>query len=353
MKAPISRNAALFGAAIGLGVAAAIWRKRHNLNLTGKVVLITGGSRGLGLALARGFAKEGASLVLCARDQCELEAAQEDLAKWTSDVLIVPCDVSDPDQVNILVEAAIRQHGRIDVLVNNAGVIQVGPFQTMTLEDIFWGSVYTTLAVLPHMLDRREGRIVNITSVGGKVSVPHLLPYSCAKFAVVAFSEGLRAELQGSGVQSITIAPGLMRTGSFLNAYFKGDDEREAAWFSVGASIPGCSISAGSAVNQIIAATKRGKAVKILSLPANLLALFHGIFPGATADIFGLINRALPHGRGVDSRPMGPFVRQGRFLNAITALGQRAARQHLQSDSDRGVPVGTTQESTDESPVFS
>src|SRR5581483_2405495 len=262
----------LGSAAVGLGVAVALWRRRQTFDLRGKVVLITGGSRGLGLALARGFAQEGARLVLCARELSELQAAQEDLARWTSDVIIVPCDVSDCEQVEFLIEAAVRDYGRIDVLVNNAGIIQVGPIQTMTLEDfdramevIFWGTVHPTLAVLPDMLERGDGRIVNITSVGGKVSVPHLLPYSCAKFAAVAFSEGLRSELHGSGVKTITIAPGLMRTGSFLNAEFKGDDEREAAWFSVSASLPGPSMSAVRAARQIISATKRGTAEKILS----------------------------------------------------------------------------------------
>src|SRR5438105_3865236 len=153
MKPWIRRNAVLLSsAAIGVGVAAALWRRRPTFDLTGKVVLITGGSRGLGLALARGFAKEGARLVLCARDEAELRAAQEDLAKWTSDVLAIPCDVSDCCQVQLMVDAAIGEYGRIDVLVNNAGVIQAGPLQTMTIDDfdnameiIFWGTVYTTM----------------------------------------------------------------------------------------------------------------------------------------------------------------------------------------------------------------
>jgi len=147
----------------------------------------------------------------------------------------------------------------------------------------------------------------------------------------------LRAELQGTGVRTITIAPGLMRTGSFLNAHFKGDDAREAAWFSICASLPGTSMSAARAANQIISATKCGTAGKILGLPANLIALLHGVFPGITAGILGLINRALPHGRGLDSRPMRPFFRKKLLLKALTALGQRAARQYLQSISDRKV----------------
>src|SRR5690348_592603 len=204
------------GVALGGGLAEE-WLGRRRMDLIGRVVLISGGSRGLGLALARGFARAGCSLILCARDESELRAAEEDLCRLGADVLTVPCDVAERAQVKRLVELSLRRFGRIDVLVNNAGVIQVGPIHTMTMEDfetamgtMFWGTVNTTLAVLRQMQELGEGRIVNITSVGGKVSVPHLIPYSCAKFAAVAFSEGLRAELQGTGIKVVTIAPGLM-----------------------------------------------------------------------------------------------------------------------------------------------
>jgi short-subunit dehydrogenase len=330
----------LGGVAAGCGVGAALLLRRPRFDWNDKVVLITGGSRGLGLALARSVAQRGARLAICARDEGELRQAESDLRRFTSDVIALPCDVSDASAVKSLMEAIIRHYHQIDVVVNNAGVIQVGPYHTMTLEDfenamnvIYWGTVHTTLAVLPHMLRRGEGRIVNVTSIGGKVSVPHLLPYSCAKFATVAFvafSEGLRAELSGSGVKTITIAPGLMRTGSFLKAKFKGDNEREAAWFAAAASLPGISMSAQRAVNQIVAATECGAAERILSLPAQMLGLFHGLFPGLIADILGLVNRALPDGHGDENRPMGPYVLRGKLLESLTVLGQRAANKYLQ-----------------------
>jgi NAD(P)-dependent dehydrogenase (short-subunit alcohol dehydrogenase family) len=339
MKVLTARNAAL---AVGAATAAcsltmAMRRRSEEFDLNGMVVLITGGSRGFGLALAREFGEHGARLALCARDPDELERALIDLSSRDIPVFTYQCDVSDPAQVNEMVQAARRHYGQLDVLVNNAGVIDVGPLRTMTLGDfhramdiMFWGTVHTTLAVLPHMLERGKGRIVNITSVGGKVSVPHLLPYSCAKFAVVAFSEGLRAELSRTRVKSITIAPGLMRTGSYLNSHFKGDDEREATWFSLSASIPGVSISARRAAKQVIAATRRGTAEKILSLPANLLVLFHGVLPGATADLLGLLSRGLPNGQGENSRAMKSHIQSNRLLNLLTTLGRRAAGQYLQ-----------------------
>ncbi len=152
MKAT-TRNVWLAGSLAAAGAAAVIWSQRQGMDLDGKVVLITGGSRGLGLALARRFARNGCSLVLCARDQDELEAARRDLSELTSDVMTVPCDVSDRAQVEHLIDTALARYGRIDVLVNNAGTIHVGPIESMTIEDfksamdvMFWGAVYTTLA---------------------------------------------------------------------------------------------------------------------------------------------------------------------------------------------------------------
>jgi NAD(P)-dependent dehydrogenase (short-subunit alcohol dehydrogenase family) len=197
------------------------------------------------------------------------------------------------------------------------------------MDVMFWGVVYTALAALPHI--GKGGRVVNVTSVGAKVSVPHLLPYCCAKFAAVAFSEGLRAELQTTGIKVITIAPGLMRTGSYLNALFKGDQDREAAWFSVSSSMPGLAMNANRAAAQIISATRQGRAERILSMPANLLARFHGLLPGITSDILGVVNRFLPSGGG-NQRIRGAEVPalRGRLLHAATTLGRNAAREFLQ-----------------------
>src|SRR5205085_5737710 len=131
----------------------------------------------------------------------------------------------------------------------NAGIIGVGPIQTMTLADFeeamkinFWSAVYTIEAVLRDMIRRGSGRIVNITSIGGKISVPHLLPYCASKFALVGLSEGLHAELTQQGIVVTTVCPGMMRTGSPRNAEFKGRHRAEYAWFSIGGSLPLISI---------------------------------------------------------------------------------------------------------------
>ncbi|HWD00024.1 MAG TPA: SDR family oxidoreductase [Candidatus Sulfopaludibacter sp.] len=329
------RHAALL---VGAGVAAAfMMRRKQAMDLHGKVVLITGGSRGLGLAMARGFAEQGARLAICARSETELAAAKQDLAPVAEDVITVKCDVADYSQVKHMINQVVRHYGRIDVLVNNAGVIHVGPISSMTIADfeqamnvMFWGMVYTTMAALPHMRGRGDTRIVNITSVGAKVSVPHLVPYSCAKFAAAAFSEGMRAELLGSGVKVVTIAPGLLRTGSHLNALFKGKAEAESAWFSVSASMPGISMGAERAADQIISATRDGRAERILSPPANLLSAFHGLFPGTTSNVLGLVNKLLPgEGSEVRSGAQSRILKQP-WMQPLLLLGTRAAIRLLQ-----------------------
>ncbi|HJS97530.1 MAG TPA: SDR family NAD(P)-dependent oxidoreductase [Terriglobales bacterium] len=329
----------------GVGVGLAGWklyqRLRSGESIAGRVVLITGSSRGLGLALAEEFAAQGARLVICARDERELETARARLAALGAEVLAVTCDVSVQGDVQSLINEAITRFGHVDVLVNNAGVIQVGPLDAQTLTDfqeamdvMFWGTVYPTLAVLPQMRQRGSGHIANITSIGGKVSVPHLLPYSCAKFAAVGFSEGLRAELACDGIKVTTVVPGLMRTGSHLNAYFKGKNQDEFTWFSLGATLPVAAMSARRAARRIVAAIRRGQAELILTPQAKALATIHGVAPGTTADLLGLVNRVLPHAEGRDrDRHLGRESETPITRSPLTALGRKAARDLNQENA--------------------
>ena len=297
----------------GVAAAVAVKRRRaHALDFSGKSVLIFGGSRGLGLVLARQLAAEGARLMLAARDAGELERARRELADRGAWVGTVTCDIRDRQQIEAAVSEAVSRNGAVDVLVNDAGVIQVGPFEHMTVEDFedamathFWGPLHAIFAARPHLRESAAARIVNISSIGGKISVPHLLPYSASKFALAGLSEGLHAELAREGIRVTTVCPGLMRTGSTYNARFKGDYRREFAWFHLADSLPGLSIDARRAARQVIEACRRGDPQLVITLPARLAVIVNAAFPNLMARAMRIVNAMLPSPRpqrGMQSR---------------------------------------------------
>ncbi|HEY4240504.1 MAG TPA: SDR family oxidoreductase [Kofleriaceae bacterium] len=278
-----------------------IVRQRRWFNVAGSTVVITGGSRGLGLVLARTLVQRNARVAICARDEGELVRARDELAGLGGDVMTAVCDLTDRDEALRFIQAVEDDFGPIDVLVNNAGIIQVGPLETMTADDFdkaldvnLRGPLHATLAVLPKMRARRAGRIVNIASVGGKIAVPHLAPYTASKFALVGLSQAMRAELAKDNVFVTTVSPGLMRTGSPRRAWFKGNIQAEYAWFTIGDSLPVTSISAESAAAQIITAFTRGQAELVISAQAKLAALAAALAPGAVAEVMQLVARILP-----------------------------------------------------------
>jgi short-subunit dehydrogenase len=334
--ATLLTGVAATGVAVGLGARAIGRRRRRRFDLAGKVVVITGGSRGLGFALANECARSGAAVAICARDERELLWAKEEIErKYGAEVFQQVCDVAVSDDAADFIDVVLARFGRIDVLINNAGIISVGPQNTQTLTDyqeamdvMLWGVVYPTLAVLPYMRAQREGRIANVASIGGKVSVPHLLPYCAAKFAAVGFSEGMRAELLREGIKVTTICPGLMRTGSHLNAYFKGDCRKEFQWFALAATLPFVSINARRAARKIINAIRRGEAELIITPQAKLAALAHGIMPGLTSDILGIVNRLLPDASDKQQeRHLGKECETRVTRSLVTKAGQRAAER--------------------------
>jgi NAD(P)-dependent dehydrogenase (short-subunit alcohol dehydrogenase family) len=336
LASPTFRLLAAAGAAYGVYRLA---QKLREESLRGQVVLITGGSRGLGFLLAREFAREGCRVAICARDGDELADACKELQRQGAEVCALRCDVAERRQVLSLIAEVTSRFGQIDILVNNAGVMHVMPLAAATevdferaLDVMFWGTLYPSLAVARQMRPRHKGRIVNITSIGGFVSMPHLVPYSCAKFATVGLSQGLHAELARDGISVTTIVPGLMRVGSHLNAWFRGDQEQEFAWFSTLASLPALSMSAERAARQIVTATRRREAVRILGLPANILERMHGFFPGLTDRVMALVNHGLPamsrsatmtDARGVDLQP----ELRSRLRDLVTRPGRAAAQQ--------------------------
>jgi NAD(P)-dependent dehydrogenase (short-subunit alcohol dehydrogenase family) len=292
------------GAAV-LVVRAIRSRKQHalaNPNAPRPVVVITGGSRGLGLAIATRFAHTPVRLVLASRNMAELQQAQITLITQFAhlrpeDFHLVAADLSKPEEAQRLIDETISRFGRIDVLINNAAIIDVGPIETQTLDIFertmqvnFFAALYTTWAALPHMRSQtarthqtpavRVGpSIVNIASIGGKIAVPHMLPYSAAKFALVGFSEGLHAELRHKGIRVTTVCPGLMRTGGEAHANFLGNQDAERRWFNLAANTPGLAVTAKHAANRIYHAVAAGRAEITISPQAWLAARIGGVFP--------------------------------------------------------------------------
>jgi NAD(P)-dependent dehydrogenase (short-subunit alcohol dehydrogenase family) len=336
MRARLAALAALGGA---LAAREALLRAGE-ADLRGRSVLVTGGSRGLGLVLAREFLREGAGVAICARDAAELERARE-ILEPEGEVLTTVCDVAQPAQVEAWVAAARERFGPVDVLVNNAGIISLAPIRNLRRDDLaetmdvmFWGTVNPTLAVLPEMLRRREGRLVMITSLGGKITPPHVIPYSTAKAAAIAFAEGLRAELAQEGITVVTIVPGFMRTGSDVQVLLKGGWRRDFLAWAIGANVPGISIDVERAARRIVQATKRGEPEVILTFPAEVVTRLHALAPGLSLRIFSLAARFLPRSDSNDPARIRAMELQRaphpRLLDVLRAWSRSAGRRFNQ-----------------------
>jgi NAD(P)-dependent dehydrogenase (short-subunit alcohol dehydrogenase family) len=323
----------LAGAALAAGSRAL--RRRRPLALRDKVAVITGGSRGLGLLMARELAAAGARLAIVARDPGELDLARRELtALGGQRVLALPCDVGNEEEIGWAIAAAAERFGRLDILINNAGVIQVGPLDHMTPEDFaealrvhFWGPLHATLAALPHLRRQETARIVNVASIGGRIAVPHLAPYSASKFALVGLSDGLRAELAKEKIFVTTVCPGLMRTGSHVNACFKGKRDEELAWFAVADSLPLTSMAGRRAARRVVEACRYGEPSLTLTLPAKAAALANVAAPNLTARLMELAVRLLPGPAAEDGDEARPgWQATSRWVpSLLTRLSDRAA----------------------------
>jgi short-subunit dehydrogenase len=292
-------------AAAGLSALALAFLAGHALRRTGysfrdRTIIITGGSRGLGLELARHLAREGARLWLVARSAEALDRAASELRQGGAFVETVTADLRTEGDIDQLVSRVVETDRVIDVVVNNAGTIVVSPFEHTTMEDFedslathFWAPYHLIRKALPHMRRGGEGRIVNISSIGGRIAVPHLAAYAAGKFALTGFSESLRAELSKSGIYVTTVTPGLMRTGSYVGVQLRGQHEKELRWFAAMADTPLLSMQTSRAARQIIEAARRGRAVITPLWYARAAQIVDAVAPNTFAAVSSLLDRSV------------------------------------------------------------
>jgi NAD(P)-dependent dehydrogenase (short-subunit alcohol dehydrogenase family) len=336
-----ARPLLIFGALGALLAFRYLQRRMPTYSLQGKVVLVTGGGRGLGLALAREVGSQGARVVICGRTPETLARAEQDLRSRGIDALALVCDVTDQNAVTDLIDQVIAQFGGLDVLINNAGAILVGPMDAMTPDDYaltmnthFWGPLYTMTAALPH-LSQRKGRIVNISSIGGKVTMPHLTPYSVSKFALGGLSQGARAEYAPHGVTVTAVYPGPLRTGGHHHSLYKGKHSEEFAWFTLIDTLPVTSVDAAAAAREIIRAMRHGDSQVVVGPLAQTRYLLIRLFPKAVSAFMEAIDRLLPRMGGIGKQvATGLESYSPAAPSSLTALGEQAAIDYNQFPKD-------------------
>ncbi|HVY61068.1 MAG TPA: SDR family NAD(P)-dependent oxidoreductase [Planctomycetota bacterium] len=212
--------------------------------LAGQVALITGGTRGIGLAIAKTFARHGMRIAICARRKEQLADAVRQLEALDAEVLGVPADVTNAAEVEQFVNEALKRFGRLDVLVNNAGTGGYGPIDQTTEEDLqkvldvnLRGVFLASRAVFPIMREKRRGYIITISSICGKEAYAEISAYCASKFASVGFTEALLKEGIDSGIRTTSICPGMVDTEMVEGAgvppeeMLKADDIAEACLF--------------------------------------------------------------------------------------------------------------------------
>lgn len=213
---------ALLGAAGYFGsrwVVKYLQPRHSDVILNEAVIVITGASSGIGRAMAESFARRGSKIVLVARREEQLANVAAAIAPYAAAVLVIPTDVTDEDALRTLVDRTMERFGRIDVLINNAGVSEMGVFHTIPMTTIrsimrvnLEAALILTQLILPMMIGQRSGKILNIASVAGRLNAPTMAAYAASKRGLLSMTESLRRELYGTGVDVIAVLPSWTRT---------------------------------------------------------------------------------------------------------------------------------------------
>ena len=256
------------------------------------------------------------------------------------------CDVTSAESLARTFREAHHHLGRLDILINNAGSVVATPFDSAAKGDFeaqlnlhLHAAITATHLILPYFRMQGGGRIANISSIGGKMPLPHMSPYSASKFALAGFSSAVGAELAEDNVLVTTVYPGLMRTGSPIQGVFKGDHEREFAWFLAGDVAPFLSVAPERAARAVLAGIRDGNSEVVISVAAKLGAFFYQNFPETFAALSAMGARLLPHGqnsgRKTGAASQGWLQRSlaGRILLGRNAAAARRWNQHEKRDA--------------------
>ena len=199
-------------------------------------VLITGASQGAGKATALRFAQGGWDVTLAARNRERLDTVAQTIQAMGRQALAVPTDVGDAQQVTQLIEKALDTYGRVDALINNAGICLTGPAVNTSLDDWhqildtnLWGCIHTIQALLPAVLAQGSGTIINVGSFGGKMPLPQMTAYCTSKYALTGLTESLRIELASEGIHVGIVHPGVINSDFLERAMFRGKSDQEAS----------------------------------------------------------------------------------------------------------------------------
>ncbi|NET26710.1 SDR family oxidoreductase [Okeania sp. SIO1I7] len=259
-------------------------------------VLITGASQGCGKATALLFARKGYNIVLAARTLDKLVETANEVRANGSSALAIPTDVTDAKQVEYLVQKAIDFYGKIDVLVNNAGICLTGAMEHTTLEDFqqlmnvnFFGYVNTIKALLPNFLSKKSGTIVNVGSIGGKMPLPQMTAYCASKYAVTGLTDTLRLELQPKGINVISVHPGVINSDFMERAQFRGGDnsEVESSRQQMNSVLTSSFVSQPKDIAEAIWNAVKNNQSEVVVGPAVLATETYRLFPGLVQFMMG------------------------------------------------------------------
>ena len=332
--------------ALGAVAAGLVLPRGQTFDFSDRVVVITGGSRGLGLALAFEVLARGGRVALIARDASELAAAAARLSN-ADRVGTFVADVTDNARVGEVIAEVTERFGTIDAWINNAGAITVGPFESMDERDFeaqlnlhLRAVIGITQRLTPYFRERGGGRIVNVSSIGGLVGMPHLSAYCTSKHALAGFGKAIAPELAVDNITCTTVYPGLMRTGSPVQAVFKGDHQREYEWFAAADNLPGLSLSARAAAKRILNASARGHVEVVIGVSARLAEAARAALPETFALALRTTARVLPD-RQSHARRTGADIRAlaepNEPLRAIAARHESEWNQVPKYDAERAL----------------